>query len=132
MNGKFTVESDFVDSFLNASIISKYFNRKENAGLIQDALVYNSCVNMNADILQLADCTDRRDRVSAFIEKHSNIAGYKETASTKCSAELLDAHILDHTINRYVSSTSPYNILLTKLKANEKMQVFQKCMDDNI
>ena len=60
--GKFTPESDFVDSFVS------YFLLKES-NLKEEALTFAECVNLNKATTIMANCSDKRDKINKYFDK---------------------------------------------------------------
>ena len=59
LDGKFTLESDFVDSFVNYFVVKSMNKQFEN-----DALSFTECVNLYKDTTKVADCSSKRDLVN--------------------------------------------------------------------
>lgn len=129
MNGKFPLDSDFVDSYLNYQIINKFYKTKEHKSILDDAKIYNNCVNMNPYNAVLSNCSDRRDNVNAFID--SNLAGFeafKLFAKESCLNELNSAFGVNHSLNRNANINSAYTIMLNEMKLKEKEESLSKCL----
>ena len=90
MTDKFSLESDFVDSFLN-SYISKYY-KNSSYKLMKNSLVYSSCVNLNNIALKISDCSAARDFVNEEVESNEDLKNLREAAVANCENQVLHAH----------------------------------------
>jgi hypothetical protein len=134
MFGKFPVDSDFVESYLNSFILQAYFfnhekgHAKEDVNQVtRDSLIYAQCVNLNEQVNKLADCSERKENVDKFIEKNPSIAALKTSAVEKCSKELEEAHSLRFSQFR---EDNAYKRTLFSFKAMEKEENLKKCIDN--
>jgi hypothetical protein len=129
MNEKFSLDSDFVDSFLNYQLIKQYYKTKDNKSIIEDARIFNNCVNMNPFNTVVSNCSDRRDRVNEFIDTHiAAFEGYKTYAKENCSNELFAAFGLNHSLNRNANINSSYTTMLNEMNLKEKEESLSKCL----
>jgi len=91
MTSRFSLESDFVDSYTDSFIFTNFKN--EDIGAVMDATVYEQCINLNQAILKTANCTSRGQRVQHYISKlGDDYTKIKEAAIGSCSSQLLQAH----------------------------------------
>ena len=126
---KYSLESDFVQSYINKFLIQKLFFT--NRLILNDASVFSSCVNMNQLSLNLANCTSRRERVENFIqENEEKFKPYKDSIE-KCTPQLHFAYSLQRNFdtNKSLSHTEK-NFLTSQLKKAEKQ--LEECLDNNL
>jgi len=116
LDRKFTLESDFVDSFVNYFVVKKLNNQIEN-----DALSFAECVNLYKDTTKVADCSNKRDIVNNFFENNEEARNAKEKLKASCSEEIKKAHLSfynlfkDTQINTFLLLKNNYRDNLDKL-----------------
>mmetsp|Transcript_20729 Transcript_20729/g.21521 ORF Transcript_20729/g.21521 Transcript_20729/m.21521 type:complete len:133 (-) Transcript_20729:120-518(-) len=89
-DNKFSVESDFVDSFLSYFLLESV--KEASAKLVKNGFLYASCVNFNSQVLKFSDCSLARDEVSSFIEGNEDFSALKSEVASQCTKQVLDAH----------------------------------------
>ena len=128
-NHKYTIESDFVQSYLNTFLLRKLAS--ENHSLRSDAEVFNSCVNLNPAAYNLADCSTRRERVEAFLTENEAKVLPLRAALDSCKSEGLLAFSLRRQLETDTSSKlSELNFLNFKLHKAEL--ALEDCVSKNL
>jgi len=131
MSARFTLESDFVDSYINSFLISNYKN--ENLGSVLDAKVYERCINLNSSVLKTANCTSRGEKVQQYIARFGEeFTKLKETAIGSCSTQILQAHNLFYALNQNSHNQNSYNQNLSIEFHNDKVNALKSCIDSNL
>lgn len=110
MEIKYSIESDFVTSFLDYIIIKEL--APQNYGLIKDSKVFSQCVNLHPASLKLADCAGSRDRIQAFVSSNENFDPIKAKTITDCADQLLNYHTAN--FNQRLDRSSIFNFGITK------------------
>ncbi len=126
---KFTLESDFIQSYINSFIIKNLFPEKTDK--IKDASLYHSCVNMLPSSYNLSDCSSMRDRVESFLaENQEKVSSYR-TALSNCGSEILLAYSLNREFfNSQSSKFSERNFISYKSEQAEKS--LAECVNRNL
>jgi hypothetical protein len=120
--GKFTIESDFVDSFLNYIILNK-------SKVSDDAHVFAQCVNLNKAASTIADCSGKRDRIANYLENNEKAQKTREEVLSNCSSQLLKAHIPYYLLNQ--QNVSVTDRLFLKDAFNEGVSQLKKCYSNH-
>ena len=121
---KYPSNSDYVDNYLNYVLL-----RISGSKVSQDAFAFKNCVYMNPMSLTLTNCADRRERINEFMsDKKSLFESLKSTVVTDCGNELIEAFLLDKSLNngRDVYMIDARKNLLEKLNAKESSLI--KCI----
>jgi hypothetical protein len=119
--GKFTPESDFVDSFVN------YFLLKETK-LRHEARTFAECVNLNKTTTIMANCSDKRDKINKYFESNDEVRSSKDKLLRSCSAQILKAHFPFYLLNQSTNSITDQMFLKQSLDNN--MNSLKKCLDE--
>ena len=131
MLNKYSIDSDFIQSYLNLFVVSKFFNG--NFSLENDARTFNSCVHLNASAYNLSNCSDRRDRVESFISSNEEVFNkYRTVAVESCKTELLTAHNLDAQMEKDQRKVSPSELNFLTLKKLEAEEALNNCVKNNL
>ena len=88
LDGKFTLESDFVDSFVNYFLVNSL-----NKEIKNEALSFAECVNLYKDTTKVADCSSKRDLINKFFENNEEARNAKEKLKASCSEEIKKTHL---------------------------------------
>lgn len=123
-NQKFTVQSDFVDSFLNRIVLQQKYQNDE---IVNDAKIYESCVNLNAFNLNFSECGLKRDKVNAFIESN-DINSFKQQVAENCTSELLEAHSLVYLQHRNNFSNIFANVI-NQIALRDSLDSLVQCIN---
>lgn len=123
LNPKFTVQSDFVDSFLNRVVLQTKF---PGHPIVQAASIFEGCVNLNKLNLNISECGNKRDEVNAFFESN-DLAGFKAQVAENCTAQLLEAHTLTHLQHRDAQENALSNFM-NKIYLKESLSNLQDCV----
>jgi hypothetical protein len=130
---KYPVESDFLQSYLNSFVIGRFFNKDENFSLVNDAKVFNSCVHLNPTAYNLANCSDKRDRVEAFIaSQEETFNKYRTVAIENCKSELMNAHGISVHFEKDLRKTSASELNLLSMKKNKAEDNLFACVNGNL
>ena len=123
-NQKFTLQSDFVDSFLNRVILQSRYGNSHN--IVNDASVFEGCVNLNTFNLNFSECGNKRDSVNSFIEANE-LGAFKQQVSEACNSEILEAFSLVHLQHRQ-PNVSVFNGLLNQVALKESLNNLSQCI----
>jgi hypothetical protein len=128
MSSRFTLESDFVDSFINYFVLDNYKN--EEFSVVADSNVYEQCMNLNNNILKTVNCGARGEKVSNYIESlGEEFTKIKEAATGNCSAQILKAHNLRYNINKGSNENNRFLNNLTISTYRDKSAELRQCID---
>jgi hypothetical protein len=103
MLGKFTLDSDFVDSYLNFYSLNQ---QHEDLELMNNALIFAQCVNLNKTVSKTADCAAKRESVHTFVEKNDKIKSNKDNIKANCKDQVLKAHQIFYALNKESKASS--------------------------
>jgi len=132
MSGRFTLESDFVDSFLNAFILTN-FDYYKNDSRMNDASVFQECVNLNKDVLKTANCTARKERTQSFIDSLGvKFSKFKSVATEKCSSEILSAHSISYNRSKGKDVNDPFLKNITGNAYYKKANELVSCIKSSL
>jgi hypothetical protein len=122
-NQKFTVTCDFVDSFLNRVILQQKYNNEE---IVNDAKIFEACVNLNPFNINFSECGLKRDKVAAFIESN-DLNSFKQQVAETCTAELLEAHSLAYLQHRNNFSNIFSNVM-NQVALRDSLDSLNQCI----
>ena len=123
-NQKFTIQSDFVDSFLNRVILQ---HRNKNQGIVNDAKIFEACVNLNTFNMNFSECGVKRDNVNSFIEDNG-LSGFKQQVAESCMAELMEAHSLVYLQHRN-NFNSVYSKVINQITLRQSLNDLTECIN---
>ena len=133
MMEKYALDSDFLESYLNCFVIKTYFTKQENLSVISDAALFNSCVHLNSSALKLANCSDRRDSVYAFISDNADCFNkYKSTALNNCKDELYSAHGASLHFEKDLSRVSASELNFWTMMRTESEDKLENCINKHL
>jgi hypothetical protein len=133
MMAKYPVESDFLQSYLNFFILSRFYNKDENFSLVNDAKVFNSCVHLNPSSFNLANCADRREKVESFITTQEEAFNkYRNIAVENCKPELLNAHGISVHLEKDLRGIRASELNLLKMQKNKAEESLAACVKSNL
>jgi hypothetical protein len=101
---KFSFDSDYVDSFLDSVLLSKF-----PYSISKHGEIYAKCVNMYSPALKIADCEKAKSIVEEF-NKNEEYIEKKNKVKENCQDELYKAHS-----NFYTWVNNKYSIYSIKL-----------------
>lgn len=131
MSARFTLESDFVDSYINSFIISNYYN--ENMGNVIDANIFGECINLNENVLRTANCTSIGDRVNHFISKlGEDFTKLKEVTSGSCASQALESHNVYYNIDKGNNEKNAFLKNYTSAIHYDKRLELKQCIDSKL
>ena len=125
-DNKFSVESDFVDSYLNSLLISSLPSTDYN--LRAKANIFSNCVNLVNLTLKTQNCSEARDSLAEIIESE-DFKSSKEKVLGECSESLLLSHRLYYELNS--KSHSPASYLTLSGRYHIQSQDLKNCMKNN-
>jgi hypothetical protein len=133
MMAKYSVESDFLQNYLNFFIISRFYKNDENSSILNDAQVFNSCVHLNPSSFNLANCADRRERVESFISSNEEAFNkFRNIAVENCKSDLLNAHGINVHLEKDLRNTRPSELNLLKLQIDKAEERLDACIKSNL
>lgn len=97
-DGKFIIESDFVDSFVNYQIAS-YAENHYNYRNEKNFRIFAQCVHMNPLSLKYSNCNGARNYVNDYLEKNPEVSELNSQIVTNCPQNVLNAQRLFYTLN---------------------------------
>ena len=124
LNPKFTIESDFVNSFINRILLQKKFKKDP---IVRDAMILEGCVNLNTINLNISECGNKRDNVDSFFEANQ-LESVKQQIVESCSNELLEAHSMMYQ-NHRSNFPSLYSKIINEIALKESLSNLTQCMD---
>lgn len=126
---KYSIESDYVQTYLNKFIIQTLFFK--NQAIINDAFVFSRCVNMVPLANNLANCSSRRDRVENFLNENEETVKPFREAAEKCTSELQFAFSINRNLetdnNLKFSEKNFFNY-----KRNKAEKELKACIDSHL
>ena len=122
-NPKFTLQSDFVDSYVNRILLE---TKSKDSQIHKDALVFEACVNLNRFCLNFSECGEKRDKVEKYLEEN-NLQNEKESLIANCGNELLESHSLIHLQHRD-NFSNMYSKLINNVAIKDSMNSLFTCI----
>jgi hypothetical protein len=124
INPKFTVQSDFVDAFLNRIVLQSKFPEDPIAN---DAYIFEGCVNLSKMNLNLSECGNKRDHVASFMEANG-LAGFKQQVAESCGGEVMEAHSLQF-LRHKNSFHNVFSGFLNEVALNDALNTLSQCVN---
>jgi hypothetical protein len=127
---KYPIESDFIQSYLNLFVIGNFI---KNNQIYNDAAIFNSCVHLNTSAFNLANCSDRRDKVDKFINENEELFNkYKNVSAENCQKELLLAHNINAELEKDSLNMKASERNFLNFKEREATKALYDCVKNNL
>jgi hypothetical protein len=125
---KYTAESDYIHSYINKFITSRFFYK--HTSITRDALAFDRCVNMVPTYYKLADCSTRRENIEAFVAENEDKFAEYRTALSNCNSELAQAFSLNRNSDNI--DAKPSDTYFIRYKLYKAENALYECVKRNM